>query len=213
VINGVPRSGKTSLALEIMAASSDHWVNVGVDSVMAETADHFQPGIGLRPGGERPDLEQLVLISYEHLFSSVAGHLRAGVNVVADVGIHDDYRRPLDIVGVMRDALADHDVLFVGLHCSLVALRERRELSGYLTWQPGEPIPDPVVRWQRAVHRGKAYDLELDTTSTSASACAVTVLSHLRTSGLPDRLTMQHGEEKVQVGPEVIAIQRKSMLG
>lgn len=183
IINGVPRSGKTAIASEVMAATSSRWVNIGVDSVMAETAEHFLPGIGLRPGGERPDLEQLVLISYEHLFRSIAEHLRSGVNVVADVGIHDDYRQPLDILGVMWRELANQHVLFVGLDCSLVELRERREQSGYLTWQPGEPIPEPVLRWQQAIHQDKTYDLELDTTSTSAIACASTILAELRVTG------------------------------
>ena len=185
VINGVPRSGKTSLAVEIVAAGSgdDDWVIAGVDSVMAQTPDHLQPGIGLRPGGERPDLEPLVLRSYQLLFRNIADYLTAGVSVVADVGIHDDYSQPLDIVGEMQSRLGGRNVLFVGLHCSLDILRERREQSGYLTWDPEEQVPDPVLRWQHAVHLGKKYDLELDTSAMSASDCAAVVLAHRRSAG------------------------------
>lgn len=180
VINGVPRSGKTSLAAALVAASSGNWVIAGVDSVMARTPEHLQPGIGLRPGGERPDLEPLVLASYQELFRDIGHHLGAGVSVVADVGIHDDYSQPLDIMGELRSLLAGRNVLFVGLHCSLDVLRERREQTGYLTWQAGEPVPDPVLRWQHSVHRGKQYELELDTTAIAPGDCAAVVLDHIR---------------------------------
>jgi chloramphenicol 3-O-phosphotransferase len=39
-------------------------MNMGVDRFMQMTPARYQPGIGLRPGGERPDLEPLVAILY-----------------------------------------------------------------------------------------------------------------------------------------------------
>ena len=60
VLNGVPRSGKSSIVAAIQARFDGAWMNIGLDRFKAMTPDRFQPGIGLRPGGERPDLEPLV---------------------------------------------------------------------------------------------------------------------------------------------------------
>ena len=53
-----------------------------------------RPGIGLRPGGERPDLEDVVVLCSTRLYAAVAAWSRAGSNVVVDVGHHDDYSEP-----------------------------------------------------------------------------------------------------------------------
>jgi chloramphenicol 3-O-phosphotransferase len=50
VLNGPPRSGKSSIA----AALGDPWVGVGVDLFGRSVVPRrFRPGIGLRPGGEQ----------------------------------------------------------------------------------------------------------------------------------------------------------------
>ena len=40
------------------------------------TPERFQPGIGLRPGAERPDLEPLVLTFYRAMYDAIAAHSR-----------------------------------------------------------------------------------------------------------------------------------------
>ena len=67
ILNGAPRSGKSTLAAEMQATLDGPWVNLGVDGAMAATPPRYQPGIGLRPGGERPDLEAFVQASYSAL--------------------------------------------------------------------------------------------------------------------------------------------------
>lgn len=178
VLNGVPRAGKTSIARELVAADSQ-WTIHGVDAMIDRTPPSLWPGIGLRPGGERPDLEGLVLSSYRALFDQVAELAISGRRVAVDVGLHDDYSRPLNIVGEMTVRLASVPVLLVGVYCSLEALRERRADSGYLTWALDEPAPLPVQRWQRTVHTGLRYDLEVDTTRASAAACASLILERI----------------------------------
>src|SRR5277367_6164708 len=95
LLNGVPRSGKSSIAQAIQASFSGVWVNMGADAYAAITPAALSPGIGLRPGGERPDLEPAVQALYAALFESIAAHSRLGLNVVTDVGLHDAYSRPL----------------------------------------------------------------------------------------------------------------------
>jgi hypothetical protein len=43
------------------------------------TPERFQPGINLRLGGERPDLEALVKTLYRAMYQSIAAHSRLGV--------------------------------------------------------------------------------------------------------------------------------------
>src|SRR5215469_7593790 len=64
ILNGAPRSEKSSIARVIQNTFEGVWMNLGVDHFKAMTPEHYQPGIGLQPGGERTDLEPLVALSY-----------------------------------------------------------------------------------------------------------------------------------------------------
>jgi chloramphenicol 3-O phosphotransferase len=176
ILNGAPRAGKSSIARALQASSKAIWLNFGVDVFMTMTPEALRPGIGLRPGGERPDLEPTVQRLYRALFQSIAGFAHAGLNVVADLGIHDEYSQPL---GVLRDAAAALDgvpVLFVGVTAPIETIMARRNADtqgGY--YAAGEGVPAPVRRWQEAVHRRAIYDLTIDTASMSPEAAAVEI--------------------------------------
>ena len=99
ILNGAPRSGKSSIARAIQARADVPWMNLGVDVYVRDiTPLRYRPGLGLRPGGERSDLEPFVVASYLALYDSIAAHSRLGLNVVADVGHHDAYGQPLHIL-------------------------------------------------------------------------------------------------------------------
>jgi chloramphenicol 3-O phosphotransferase len=150
------------------------WMNLGVDAFKAMTPDRYQPGIGLRPGGERPDLEPLIVDLYAAMYESIAAHSRRGLNVVVDVGHHDAYSVPRGILPACARRLAGLPVLFVGVRCPLDVVMERRRA----TWgagAPGDPVdavPAPVHLWQEAVHVPGIYDLEVDTSQLSPAAGA-----------------------------------------
>lgn len=171
VLNGAPRSGKSAIAEEIVSTFQGDWVSIGVDSMMAATPAELLPGIGLRPGAARPDLEIYVQEQYHQLFADVAKRAWAGTKVVMDVGIHDDYSKPLGIADAMSVAFAGLDVLLVGVHCSLEMLRTRRAKTGYLSWAAGADVPDPVQRWQQAVHTELTYDVEVTTSALTSAEC------------------------------------------
>lgn len=82
ILNGPPRAGKTSIAEAIQETFDGPWINLGVDAFMRMTPARFRPGIGLRPGGERPDLEPFVRAALAALYDSIAAHSRHGLNVV-----------------------------------------------------------------------------------------------------------------------------------
>ena len=178
ILNGAPRSGKSSIASAIQETFAGLWINLGVDHSMRTTPAHLLPGIGLRPGGERPDLEPIVVQLYAALYASIAAHSRLGINVVVDVGHHDAYSQPLGILPACAQRLRGLPVLFVGVRCPLEVIMQRRLATGYNSDAVTEP-PPPVHLWQEAVHAPGVYDLEVDTSQLSAHACAERICQRL----------------------------------
>jgi chloramphenicol 3-O phosphotransferase len=180
ILNGAPRSGKSSIVAAIQATFEGVWMNLGVDRFMQMTPPRYQPGIGLRPGGERPDLEPLVQVLYAALYESIAAHSRLGLNVVVDVGHHDAYAMPRGILNDCARRLEGLPVLFVGVRCPIEVILQRRQASGYLAKdQADQQVPDPIRRWQQAVHEPGIYDLEVDTAQLSPEACAEAIRRRL----------------------------------
>jgi chloramphenicol 3-O phosphotransferase len=185
ILNGAPRSGKSSIVAALMARLPGRWINLGVDEMRRRTPEALQPGIGLRPGGERPDLEPDIVRLYAELYDDIARNARAGLDVAGDVGHHDGYSRPLGILPASARQLAELAVLFVGVRCPIEVIMTRRNASpaGYVA---GPGVPEPVMRWQQAVHQPGIYDLELDTSLLSpeqgADAIAATLANPPRPS-------------------------------
>jgi chloramphenicol 3-O phosphotransferase len=179
ILNGAPRSGKSSIAAAIQQTFDGVWMNLGVDRFMQMTPAQYLPGIGLRPGGERPDLEPLIPILYSAMYESIAAHSRLGLNVVVDVGHHDAYTVPRGILPDCARRLSGLPVLFVAVRCPIEVIMERRRA----TWGPGSAggadAPPPVRLWQEAVHIPGIYDLEVDTSMLSPEACAAAIRQQL----------------------------------
>ncbi|MEH2084552.1 MAG: hypothetical protein V7K89_32660 [Nostoc sp.] len=186
ILNGVPRSGKSSIVAVIQETFDGLWMNLGVDRFMQMTPARYLPGIGLRPGGERQDIEPFVPILYSAMYESIAAHSRLGLNVVVDVGHHDAYTIERGILADSARRLKGLPVLFVGVHCPMKIVMERRQNTG---WNMGStadsPIPHPVQLWQREVHIPGIYDLEVDTSLLSPGACAEVIRQHLTDSPAP----------------------------
>lgn len=184
ILNGAPRSGKSSIVTEIQRIFDGVWMNLGVDGFMRMTPNRYQPGIGLRPGGERPDLEPIVVRLYRATYDAIAAHSRSGLNVVVDVGHHDAYSVPRGILPDCARRLDGLPVLLVGVRCPTDVIMDRR----HCTWGVDHPsdgsIPAPVRLWQEEVHKPGIYDLEVDTSESSAEECAEIIRRHL-TGGPP----------------------------
>ena len=186
ILNGAPRSGKSSIARVIQSTFDGPWMNLGVDVYVREiTPTRYRPGLGLRPGGEQPDLEALVPTFYFALYDSIAAHSRLGLNVIADLGHHDAYQKRLHILARCARRLQGLPVLFVGVRCSIDKIMERRNQgqpgreNDYVRGSADEPVPQPVAAWQREVHAPGIYDLEVDTSSVSPEECAAAIRQRL----------------------------------
>ncbi len=167
VLNGAPRSGKSTIAAAIQESADGIWVNLGVDVSRATTPPRAQPGIGLRPGESSHPAAPSVPLLYAALWDSVAAHERLGLNVVVDVGVHD----PAQEVDARR-RLAGLPVLWVGVRCPLDVIEERSA--------PDRP-PEGPARWQEVVHAPWTYDLEVDTSQLTPAECAATIGARLAT--------------------------------
>lgn len=180
ILNGAPRSGKSSIAKAMQAHLPGHWINLGVDAQNASLPQALMPGIGLRPGGEMPELEPHVVRLYLALYDAIAAHARQGFDVVADLGHHDVYSRPLGILPACTKRMAGLDVLFVGVHCPIEEIMRRRNANpqgGF--YAAGDTVPPPVQRWQDAVHVPGIYDLVVDTGTMSADDCVAAIAAVL----------------------------------
>jgi chloramphenicol 3-O phosphotransferase len=147
------------------------------------TPARFQPGIGLRPGGERPDLEEFVRVAYAALYESVAATVGLGLNVVVDVGHHDEHSRPLGTLADAARRLDGFEAWLVGVRCKIEVIMERRAASSesiYVRGTADEPVPAHVAAWQRAVHIPGIYDLEVDTSVLSPAACAEEIRQRMK---------------------------------
>jgi chloramphenicol 3-O phosphotransferase len=182
ILNGVPRAGKSSIAAAIQASFDGIWMNLGVDVSIPSTPPQLRPGIGLRPGGERPDIEVHVPLLYAALYESVLAHARLGLNVVTDVDHHDWYREPRGILADVARRLDGIDAWFVGVRCPIEIIAQRRDL------EPDEEIPAPWLRWQEAVHDPGIYDLEVDTSLASPEECAAQIAERMRRGPPPAAL-------------------------
>ncbi|MBI1774529.1 MAG: chloramphenicol phosphotransferase [Proteobacteria bacterium] len=190
ILNGVPRSGKSSIAAAIQETFEGPWMNLGVDVYVRHmTPARYRPGLGLRPGGERPDIEPLVPVFYAALYDSIAAHSRLGLNVVADVGHHGADRAGRELLADCARRLQGLPALFVGVRCPIEVIMERRNAGEagredqYLIGTAEDPKPAPVLRWQRAVHGPGIYDLEVDTSLLSSAECAEVIGRHLEADG------------------------------
>lgn len=131
------------------------WMNIGVDRYLDMVPARFRPGLGLRPGAQRPDLEDGTGPVFDGLYASVAAHAGLGFNVVVDVGHHHRYcRRGSTLIYPVRQ-LAGLAVWWVGIRCPVSVIQERRRLTGY-------PVGEAEASWEAAVHDAGLYDLVVD---------------------------------------------------
>ena len=71
-------------------------------------------------------------------------------------------------------------MLFVGVRCPIEVIMARRNADpqgGF--YVAGEGVPEPVRRWQEAVHVPGIYDLEVDTGAMTPEQCAEAIAAAL----------------------------------
>ena len=184
ILNGAPRSGKSSIATFIQDTFDGVWMNLGVDAFVRDVMPaKYRPGLGLRPGEDGHPLHALVPVLYAAMYDSIAAHSRLGLNVVVDVGHHNGSSP--DVLTVCARRLAGLPVLFVGIRCPIETIMERRSTGQrgregqYVVGSAEDPVPAPVALWQTDVHIPGIYDLEVDTSLLGPDECAAAIRRRL----------------------------------
>ncbi len=117
---------------------------------------------------------------YRAMYEAVAAHSRLGINVVVDVEHHDSYSVPRQILRASARQLHGLPVLFVGVHCPIdVVLERRRTTWGGVGYDQSDANADPVRLWHEAVHQPGIYDLEVDTSILEPQQCAELIAERL----------------------------------
>ncbi|MGL6173464.1 MAG: chloramphenicol phosphotransferase CPT family protein [Cellulosilyticaceae bacterium] len=179
ILNGAPRSGKSSLAKVIQQQFKGVWMNIGVDHYMKMTPDHLLPGIGLRPGKEAAELEDTIENMYYALYTSIAVHSLLGLNVVVDVGHHEDYATKKQIFEKCIDILDGLPVYLIGVECGIDEIVRRRTMTGYNSLNKDGSIMKPVSLWQECIHKDKVYNLKVDTSTSSIEECVEQIKKYI----------------------------------
>lgn len=169
LLNGVGSAGKSSIAKALQTITAEPFLHVAMDAFLdmmpARLWDHpdgitfetvqqdGKPSVVIRSG---PVADRLL----RGMRQSVAAMARQGGNLIVDEVLIDD--------GDMAEyatLLVDIKFRTVGLFAPLDVLEARERARG-----------DRLIglaRWQYdRVHRGKRYDLELDTGEATPMACA-----------------------------------------
>ncbi len=163
VLNGGSSSGKTTIATCLQDILPSPWLRLGVDTLLdamprrlltSETGIEFGADGSVHPGQEFRGLESAWM-------RGIAAMARAGARIIVD----DVFLGGVATRDRWQTALADISVLWVGISCDpIVAARRERER--------GDRVKGMAEIQAQMVHVGIAYDLEVDTSATSAMECA-----------------------------------------
>jgi chloramphenicol 3-O phosphotransferase len=175
LLNGVGSVGKSTVAKALQAITAEPFLHVPMDAFLDMMPERCwnhpdgltfeavqqdgKPSVVIRSG---PIVEQ-ALRGMRH---AVAAMARQGSNLIVDDVLIGDELAEYSAV------LAGHSFHTVGLFAPLAVLEERERARG-----------DRMIglaRWQfDRVHESKRYDLELDTSTASPTACAEAIKQRL----------------------------------
>lgn len=170
MLNGGSSSGKSGIARCLQAVLPDPWLSVSIDALvdsMPPSLRQSGDGIGFAPDGEvsvGPEFRTL----QKAWMTGVAAMAGAGAHVIID----DVFLGGAASQEDWRTALAGLDVLWVGVRCDARVAAGREIVRGDRPRGMAESQAD-------LVHKGVAYDLEVDTTRTESLECARTIATHV----------------------------------
>jgi chloramphenicol 3-O phosphotransferase len=176
VLNGGSSAGKTEIARLLQAILPDAWLTLGVDDLIRAMPNRLlaggeglliEAGGRVLPGPAFRDLEQAWM-------AGIVAMARAGARVIVD----DVFLDAAETQARWRRALAHQEVVWAGVRCApeVAALRELAR---------GDRARGMAVAQAAIVHDGVHYDIEVDTSETSALACAREIAAAVAAAALP----------------------------
>ncbi|KAA0099790.1 chloramphenicol phosphotransferase [Mycolicibacterium sp. P1-18] len=162
LLNGTSSSGKSTIGRQLLVDFETPWFHMGVDmfgAMRAERRTHE-----LEPAGLRTVLHR----TRAGFHRAVAGMAQAGNDIVMDHVLSEPWRLN-DLLAVMTGV----DVIFVGVHCSAADLGQREASRS-------DRASGTAVSQAAMVHVHGRYDVEVDTSASSAETCSTQIRDYLR---------------------------------
>lgn len=163
MLNGGSSSGKTTIATCLQDILPSPWLRLSVDTLIdampqrlltSEAGIAFGDDGSVRPGQEFRSLELAWM-------QGIAAMVHAGAHIIID----DVFLSGVDSRNRWQAALPGISILWVGVRCDLAVATERERARG-------DRVTGMAEAQAQMVHAGMAYDLEVDTSETSAMECA-----------------------------------------
>ena len=170
ILNGISSSGKTTLARHLQQEAETDLLTFSRDEFCWMLAKGF------------PVAEDRVV--FERLASTMLPAYNRSIRALSETGNHIICDLIIKSVGGLDDILrCTHGLpaFFIGVHCDIAEV-EKREAR-----RPNRAVGNGRSQLAMA-HRYRCYDLEVDTTETSPSACALRILQHIDSGQPPSAL-------------------------
>ena len=171
VLNGGSSSGKSGIARCLQAVLPDPWLVLGVDMLiqaLPASSPTSATGIEFAPDGEivvGPEFRALEAA----WMAGIATMARAGARIILD----EAFLGGATSQQGWQHALDALRVLWVGVRCD-GGVAAGREIAR------GDRVAGMAASQAELVHRGVAYDVQVDTTHTEALDCARMIAAHVR---------------------------------
>ncbi|WP_137232763.1 chloramphenicol phosphotransferase CPT [Streptomyces sp. BPSDS2] len=170
VLNGGSSSGKSGIVRCLQAELPTPWLAAAIDTFVDALP------ASLRSGGEGIEFAADGGVAVGEEFRRLEAAWREGVAAMARAGvkviIDDVFLGGPASQEPWRKALTGLNVLWVGVHCE-GTVAEAREIAR------GDRPKGMAAAQAETVHRGVAYDLEVDTTHTESLTVARTIARHV----------------------------------
>jgi chloramphenicol 3-O phosphotransferase len=172
LLNGASSSGKSSVGRALLPVLDDPWFLFPIDSLGAMRSTEHARALD---DGEIDAMLRRTRLGYHRAVAALAC---VGNDVIMDYPLSEPWR-----LTDLLDVLDGYDVTLVEVRCSPAELDRRERARG--------DRPAGLARSQSHVHAHGDYDVVVDTTSTSAQLCAMTIATELAALAAPkafDRL-------------------------
>jgi chloramphenicol 3-O phosphotransferase len=161
VLNGTSSSGKTTIARAFQELAPGRFLNISIDTILYA----LPPTVleRMQRGEERAGPELV-----RAFYACVKALAALGHDLVIDHAVMSQAEAEL-----LRDAVADHETLVVGLDCPVDVLEGRER-------QRGDRRPGMAAAQCERIHRWLAYDVRIDTAAVSPEDAARRIVAALR---------------------------------